>query len=49
MPPEPPVEQIICNCCHGPEDHRDRTGRCTELDSYDCPCACLSYQEMSDD
>lgn len=33
-----------CTCFHDSTEHVRGTGRCKGTDSYDCPCACPSFE-----
>jgi hypothetical protein len=41
-------ERFRCECRHLPDEHVGKTGHCQGLDSYECPCACPSYDELYD-
>lgn len=36
--------EVPCGCKHAYGDHKRHGGHCKELDSYDCPCQCPSYE-----
>lgn len=39
-----PQTRDTCTCGHDDNEHARGRGRCTGLDSYDCPCACPSFE-----
>ena len=44
------MADTYCTCNHHSKSHIRGRGRCKDLDSYDCPCACPSFeQDLNDD